>query len=188
GRVSESCLADRVVLVPSAGRRLTSPHGSVELSACLEASSEVVRGAQVLALLRDTGAGPAPTYVLRAVELMLARLLETASAERVEALRARLDTIPRGLEGHAESEGEYKYLLREAPPATVGAERERLSQGYVPGERLHERLRRVQRGTTVRYLRTVKLGSGLARVEIEEETSQAIFDGMWPLTEGHRVE
>ncbi|HZA14273.1 MAG TPA: hypothetical protein VE618_07245, partial [Myxococcaceae bacterium] len=35
--------------------------------------------------------------------------------------------------------------------------------------------------------RTVKLGRGIQRTEIEERTSPALFERMWPLTEGRRV-
>ncbi len=37
------------------------------------------------------------------------------------------------------------------------------------------------------FYRTVKLGEGVARTEIEEETTQAIFDVLWPLTKGRRL-
>jgi CYTH domain-containing protein len=33
----------------------------------------------------------------------------------------------------------------------------------------------------------VKLGDGIARTEIEEETTQAIFDVLWPLTRRRRL-
>ncbi|MDF2775486.1 MAG: hypothetical protein K0S86_4987, partial [Geminicoccaceae bacterium] len=39
----------------------------------------------------------------------------------------------------------------------------------------------------VRYYRTVKLGDGVARTEIEEPTTEAIFEAMWPLTKGRRL-
>ena len=42
------------------------------------------------------------------------------------------------------------------------------------------------RGGT-RWYRTVKLGSGVARQEIEELMPESLFDALWPLTEGRRV-
>jgi CYTH domain-containing protein len=63
-----------------------------------------------------------------------------------------------------------------------------IAQGYLPGDRLIERLRRVKQGRSVKYYRTVKVGEGLVRTELEEETSREIFDAMWPLTAGRRVE
>jgi CYTH domain-containing protein len=38
-----------------------------------------------------------------------------------------------------------------------------------------------------RYVRTVKLGRGIDRLEFEEETSREFFDAVWPLTRGRRV-
>jgi CYTH domain-containing protein len=50
-----------------------------------------------------------------------------------------------------------------------------------------ERLRRVSSdGDPVLY-RTVKSGTGLARLELEEETSRELFENIWPLTQGRRV-
>jgi CYTH domain-containing protein len=88
-------------------------------------------------------------------------------------------------------EVERKYLLRFVPEEARAGRRMDIAQGYIPGARLHERVRRV----TVRragkpehlFYRTVKLGEGVARVEIEEETTAAIFEVMWPLTRGHRL-
>jgi adenylate cyclase len=33
----------------------------------------------------------------------------------------------------------------------------------------------------------VKAGAGVSRTELEDETTQHVFDTMWPLTEGRRV-
>jgi CYTH domain-containing protein len=52
---------------------------------------------------------------------------------------------------------------------------------------LAERLRRVRLNGDVHCYRTVKLGTGIRRTEIEEEAPAAVFDAMWPLTEGHRI-
>jgi CYTH domain-containing protein len=53
--------------------------------------------------------------------------------------------------------------------------------------RLVERLRRVRTRERERYYRTVKSGTGLARLELEEETTRDVFEAMWPLTAGRRV-
>lgn len=86
---------------------------------------------------------------------------------------------------------ERKYLLSFVPDEARAGRRVDIAQGYLPGARLHERIRRV----TVRragrlhqlYYRTIKLGEGVVRTEIEEETTAAIFDAMWPLTRGRRL-
>jgi CYTH domain-containing protein len=62
-----------------------------------------------------------------------------------------------------------------------------VEQGYLPGKQLVERLRRVKDHGSTRFYRTVKVGTGLVRTEIEEETTRAVFDRMWPLTKGRRL-
>ncbi len=82
---------------------------------------------------------------------------------------------------------ERKYLLRSLPHTLRGMPSAEIVQGWLPGTRLLERLRRVTRGAEVRHFRTVKLGSGLARVEIEEETAPELFELLWPATRERRV-
>ena len=87
---------------------------------------------------------------------------------------------------------ERKYLLRFLPDEARDGRRLDIAQGYIPGARLHERIRRVslRHGSgrvEEHFYRTVKLGEGVARTEIEEETTAAIFEAMWPLTKGHRL-
>lgn len=82
---------------------------------------------------------------------------------------------------------EKKFLLRALPEEVLKVSPLRIEQGYIPGKKLIERLRRVEANGHVQYFRTVKLGKGTVRIEIEEETSRAIFQRMWPLTKGKRV-
>ena len=82
---------------------------------------------------------------------------------------------------------ERKYLLRAMPRLPAGARVLRIDQGWIPGTRLKERLRRVREGDCTTYYRTVKLGSGLKRLEIEEETTEAVFRALWRLTRGKRI-
>jgi CYTH domain-containing protein len=82
---------------------------------------------------------------------------------------------------------ERKYLLRKLPAEAKRAPVAEIEQGYLPGKTLIERLRRVKTGDEMRYLRTVKLGSGLVRTEIEEACDYATFKAMWPLTKGKRL-
>jgi len=39
-----------------------------------------------------------------------------------------------------------------------------------------------------RYFRTIKSGTGMEHLEIEEEIDERFFETVWPLTRGHRVE
>jgi CYTH domain-containing protein len=83
---------------------------------------------------------------------------------------------------------ERKYLLRALPALPRTAAVLEIEQGYLPGERLVERLRREQSHEgVVRYYRTVKLGSGVERTELEDETDRGTFEHLWLLTEGRRL-
>jgi CYTH domain-containing protein len=82
---------------------------------------------------------------------------------------------------------ERKYLLRALPPRVRDARALEIDQGYLPGTRINERIRRAREAPTVKYFRTIKAGQGIERVEIEEETTEAFFLAVWPLTRGARV-
>ena len=83
---------------------------------------------------------------------------------------------------------ERKYLLRGRPQFPRASATLEIDQGYLPGEKLVERLRRQrdENGVT-RYFRTVKLGSGVQRMELEDETDARTFEHLWQLTEGRRL-
>jgi CHAD domain-containing protein/CYTH domain-containing protein len=113
---------------------------------------------------------------------------------------ALLSKAADALEGRARRgiEIERKYLLSgmpELPQSAVSTTR--IMQGYLPGLMLVERLRAEgpeasngrpdSRSRDTRFYRTVKSGSGIARLELEEETTREIFETMWPLTGGRRV-
>lgn len=82
---------------------------------------------------------------------------------------------------------ERKYLLRGQPPRTVGSPSLEIDQGYIPGERIRERVRRARGANETRYYRSFKSGTGIQRIEIEEEATKEFFDAVWPLTVGRRV-
>lgn len=84
---------------------------------------------------------------------------------------------------------ERKFLLRELPAQVLGLDGIRIAQGWLPGERLRERLRRsVFPDGRVEWTRTVKLGAGVTRLEIEEATDPVLFESLWPFTSAARVE
>jgi CYTH domain-containing protein len=85
------------------------------------------------------------------------------------------------------TERERKYLLRHVPPLARAAPSVRIDQGWLPGQVLRERIRRVEDAGGVRFYRAVKLGSGVERTEIEEACTEEVFKALWPLTEGCRV-
>jgi adenylate cyclase len=82
---------------------------------------------------------------------------------------------------------ERKYLLRELPNHVQSFASLEVDQGYLPGVRINERVRRARSASGVRYYRTIKAGSGIDRLEIEEETTELFFTTVWPLTRGCRV-
>lgn len=144
---------------------------------------------------------PPPTQAARAGLVALVahlRVRQTAAFERLqehwlgERANGFMETalsIAAHLASHAGAgrEIERKYLLQHLPDHVAGCPAHEIEQGYIPGARLAERLRHVRTDTGDRWFRTVKIGTGIARTEIEEETTQPIFDAMWPLTEGRRV-
>lgn len=67
------------------------------------------------------------------------------------------------------------------------AESVEVDQGYLPGTRINERIRRMRSPTEARFYRTIKMGAGVDRFELEEETTEAFFLAVWPLTRGARV-
>ncbi len=84
---------------------------------------------------------------------------------------------------------ERKYLLSALPEhAEAHGERAEMDQGYLPGERLIERIRRVRTAHGERYVRTVKAGKGVRRIELEEACDASTFEILWRLTEGCRVQ
>ena len=84
-------------------------------------------------------------------------------------------------------EVERKFLLTALPSLEGAKGPVEIEQGYLPGERLIERLRRMRSEEGVELVRTVKEGSGLSRLEVEESVAPEVFDQLWPLTEGRRV-
>lgn len=96
--------------------------------------------------------------------------------------------LARELKTHAPRalEIERKYLLSGLPTLPDATTLE-MRQGYIPGDRIVERLRASREGKKTRYYRTIKVGSGVVRTELEDETTSRIFDALWPLTEGKRL-
>jgi CYTH domain-containing protein/CHAD domain-containing protein len=104
--------------------------------------------------------------------------------ERVSWLAAEL--ARRSSRGDMEIE--RKFLLRRLPIATADAPSVEIEQGYLPGEKLVERLRRIRYADGAeKWFRTVKAGNGLVRVELEEEADADLSRAMWQLTQGRRL-
>jgi CYTH domain-containing protein len=82
---------------------------------------------------------------------------------------------------------ERKWLLSALPPAVRAVRPAEFEQGYLPGEALVERIRRETRDGGTRWMRTVKLGRGLSRIEVEEEATAELGAALFALTAGRRV-
>lgn len=105
------------------------------------------------------------------------------------ALTGVTERVVTELRTHAprDLEVERKYLLTKLPDVPDGARSVDVDQGWLPGTRLVERVRRAKSNEGEKYYRTIKGGSGVTRIEIEEEASAEVFEQLWPLTEGRRV-
>ena len=123
------------------------------------------------------------------VERLYAEASEAYLGGRAADFFTRVDALAGQMRaGGADREIERKFLLRGMPRLPESAVRTEIAQGYLPGERLQERIRRVRRaGEPARFYRTVKLGTGLTRTEVEEEADEAAFRRLWPLTKGRRI-
>ncbi len=121
------------------------------------------------------------------VTRLKAQLLADWLSEPGAQLVRDVDAFAREIEGSSDLEIERKYLLRALPERARSAPSRKLDQGYIPGERLHERIRRVAAEGKERFYRTVKVGRGIARIELEDECDRETFEVLWGLTSGHRV-
>ncbi len=197
----------RYLLEPIAGELATGELAVRELKALQEALGDL-HDAHVLEQLLETERevadaddgrrGDDPSLGV-ATLLRLARSARDESFERARqwlgdgALRVAgaLDAVRGELASIAGSgvEVERKYLLSACPEIAAAAPSRAVVQGYLPGAVLIERLRRTQDADgKVRHTRTVKSGTGVTRLEVEEECDAALFEALWPATEGRRVE
>lgn len=108
-----------------------------------------------------------------------------------DVLFATIDTAVAALalRGGAGVEIERKLLLDAwpEPPADSVVSVVEIDQGYLPGRKIAERVRRIARDGEMRYVRTIKAGAGLVRTEIEETIDATLFERLWALTDGRRV-
>ncbi|MEO6710930.1 MAG: hypothetical protein ABIP42_15225, partial [Planctomycetota bacterium] len=102
-------------------------------------------------------------------------------------LTSRVESLAQAVAAGSGLEIERKYLLSALPPLPRGHSSAEIEQGWLPGIQLRERIRRVHDADGTHYFRTLKLGKGIARTEIEESTTADVFDALWPLTSGARV-
>lgn len=104
-------------------------------------------------------------------------------------LGAATEAVAVELEGYGApaTEIERKYLLSALPREAKRAPCIEIEQGWIPGKELHERLRRTAGADGEHFYRTVKLGKGVKRIEVEDECSREVFLTLWSLTKGKRI-
>jgi len=84
-------------------------------------------------------------------------------------------------------ERERCYLLAGVPPRAEDAPAEDIDQGWLPGDVVRERVRRVRAAGRERYWRGLEQGAGPQRLEAQEETTREVFEALWALTAGRRL-
>ena len=94
-------------------------------------------------------------------------------------------SLERPVSEHVEIE--RKYVLDAAPALPADTQCVEIEQGYLPSRQWEERVRRTVRGTDVQHRWTIKVGSGVKRLEFEEEIDAPLFDALWALTRGRRI-
>lgn len=121
------------------------------------------------------------------VHVLFARFVAGWDAGGRAAFAASLASLASSLAKSEDVEIERKYLLAAAPAEAMAAPFVDIEQGWIPGRRVLERLRRSRDAAGERLTRTVKLGAGVRRIEIEEDVAPDLFARMWPLTAGRRL-
>jgi CYTH domain-containing protein len=122
-------------------------------------------------------------------ERLFAALDREWRAGGLDALARVVEELVAALEARAGGriENERKFLLSAVPPRAQEVAAVHIAQGWLPGERVRERIRRVADDGGDRYWRGIKQGAGPQRLETEEEIPRAMFEALWPLTEGRRI-
>ena len=163
----------------------------------VEAAAELARAQHASIYGADAGsaalaANPRPGVLALARHLRGRRDVLHASVLRewreggLDVLAAEVAAVASALEAGAAValRRERRYLLTSLPPRAAQADLAEIAEGWLPGKRLHERVRRERRDEGDRFFRAVREGEG---PETEEETTPALFRALWPLTDERRV-
>lgn len=87
----------------------------------------------------------------------------------------------------ADLEAARTYVLAGLPDRLKEVEAMRLDRGWLPGDRIRERIRRVRSAGTERYYRTVEVGASTGSGGLDERIGRSLWRKLWLLTEGNRV-
>ena len=83
-------------------------------------------------------------------------------------------------------DAERVFLLRQTPRLDHQTLISEVYIGWLPGRGVCESVRRVYGPGVPRHFRRVQLGQGGRQLEVEEETTEEVFDTLWALTLGQR--
>jgi len=103
--------------------------------------------------------------------------------EEVKRLLAQLEARAGG-----RFERRRRYLLTDVPSRAEAVRPLVVSEGLVPGVKVCERVTRVRSPEGERFWRGLELGAGALGRKAEEETTREVFEALWPLTLGCRLE
>jgi CHAD domain-containing protein/CYTH domain-containing protein len=192
------------VRVALKGQRALMAHVAPHHPAVAAWHELATRGQELLGAMRDAAVlatrarpeAPGVAAVLDDVVLAHRDAFVLGWVERRPTVLAALEAAAQALRHSAPPvtpaglpvELEQKLLLRDLPPEAAQAPWVDISQGWLPGTALRERLRRtLHPDGTVQRTRTIKLGPATARLEVEEDAPAALFEALWPLTAAARV-
>lgn len=81
---------------------------------------------------------------------------------------------------------ERKFKVKCLPANLARYPKEEILQGYVAVQEGDVEVRLRKKAN--KHFQTVKIGSGLSRLELEIELTQEQFEALWPATEGRRLQ
>lgn len=150
------------------------------------AGDVAVRQARVTIAALDASDRDLTQRITRNFDALLSWRADASLTGHFSALQSLAATWRRGTVPPMEYE--RKWLLSALPPRVRGLTPSLLHQGYLAGDTLVERIRSVTDGGSTSWFRTVKLGRGIARIEVEEQTTATLGQALFALTHGKRVE
>ncbi|MFT7616953.1 MAG: hypothetical protein ACI97A_000583 [Planctomycetota bacterium] len=106
---------------------------------------------------------------------------ETVLDQLAGDLAVAFDDAAKGVQ-----DAERIFLLRRAPRLDHNTLISEVYIGWLPGRGVCESIRRVYGQGVPKHFRRIQLGQGGRQLEVEEETTEEVFDTLWALTAGQR--
>jgi CYTH domain-containing protein len=143
----------------------------------------------------DAGADPRPG-LLAVIERLEEREREAFAQLRADWLAGAADqffeavtTVGKQIANRPAcvAEIERRFLLRRVPATAQAFATQEIEQGWLPGTRVVERIRRLRVPDQPVTYRSAKSATGALPAAPDGEVDEALFASIWPLTEGRRV-